>query len=445
MNMRKSCRTETALSIVAGMMLYAGVASADAIVDSSDLFNLNNLSGLSGGHTGGGAPETISGPVHWDDVTDKPQTATRWPTWNEIQGKPEFEAMFLKVSESPVGDCPEGEWMKGIRSDGSIVCAAVPAGSGGGDGGVSDPPADPDPEPPGVGDGGPYGSDGSTYFADYEIGWGGCSGGPDYATPQGGMMRASFTSYGTYSYEVTEAQKDQIFTIVLKGAGGGARDDGCGGNGGGIVFNYSPGVTGTFDILVGQGGRAGRAFGGGGYYAGGASAIKFNDELLAIVGGGGSAGDGAILGANGGDGGSANLAGANGQNSGSTGGYGGGSGIGGGGGGGGLLGDPGSAGGSYGSNGSGNSTMRGEAVPEFMVSGGGAGYRSNSHGSGGGGYGGGGGGGSVGVHDGAGGGGGGFYNTAIPSTPLVIKGSRGNSKGNGEDGVALIFTGTTGW
>ena len=47
-----------------------------------------------------GKPDfSLSDHTHtWSDITDKPATATRWPTWSEVTSKPDFDSLYVKKS-----------------------------------------------------------------------------------------------------------------------------------------------------------------------------------------------------------------------------------------------------------------------------------------------------------------------------------------------------------
>lgn len=256
------------------------------------------------------------------------------------------------------------------------------------------------------------------------------------------------------------------FEVELRAAGGGggiggAGDPALGGTGGGTRFNITPGVTGTFDVIVGAGGvlanRLGdKAYGGGGEGdgqgccetggGGGATAIAFDGDVLGVVGGGGGGAgvrSGGGQGADGGRGGSPSVTsgmGGFGQDGNDlVDGFFGQGGEGGNWNGVGAGGRTGASGGSdhrdgtHSNGGSGGSGIRG-----FKVAGGG-GAANTEGGGGGGGFGGG----SGGTGDGGGGGGGAF----ISDDPRVdylfdLVGGRGGS-GNGvnapgEDGQVIM-------
>jgi trimeric autotransporter adhesin len=252
------------------------------------------------------------------------------------------------------------------------------------------------------------------------------AGGPASECIEGSI---SYTSPGESSFTITENMRDHcVFTISVRGAGGGhSSSNSTGGSGGGVSFSWTPPSTGTLSLFVGgagvsnNGGIGGGALGGtnsissfaGG--GGGASAAKFETTVLAIAGGGGGGSNGGGTGGTGGSGDSPGSDGAGmypggggGDNSGGftsgTSTYRGGTG--------------GGSGGQGGSNGTNCSSSPGAlGVTSFNISGGGAGggncsssISSRHGGGGGGGYGGGGGGGgtiSSGT-GGSGGGGGGF-------------------------------------
>lgn len=292
-------------------------------------------------------------------------------------------------------------------------------------------------------------------------------GGPRVSTGsacKSGLLR--FISPGIYNVNVTTAQVNAkcSFQITVRGAGGGSALytsggyslSGVGGVGGGVQFNFTPTVSGTFAILVGQRGTTNgsghiKAFGGGGGMAyssftindtfagggGGASAIRFNSTVLAIAGGGGgggldnpgtasyTGGNGGSGGGNGSDGTSGNFA---------TMGLGGGANSGGSGGAGATAG--GAGGSSSGNGGSSSGTVfapGGDAYAGFGVSGGGgaisgaSGYLSAS---GGGGYGGGGGASYASGNLGSGGGGGGYVDFANVLNPIAISGGGANQNGS---------------
>ena len=251
----------------------------------------------------------------------------------------------------------------------------------------------------------------------------------------------SFTSSGQYTLDVTSEMSGCVFSITVKGGGGGSGGGICcggGAAGGGATFDFSPGATGTFDLLVGGGGAngsTGGGFGGGGMGAdnlqgwlcgggGGASAINFDSEVLAISGGGGAAGGPYSSTGTGGGGNNPGL------DSGGT--TGGGNNIGG-------LGNThagvnGGDGGSNGSDGTGASTTGGTpgdggiGIPEFMISGGGgAGTSSVQGGSGRGGGGGYGGGGGGALHSSSGGGG--YANLMKISNLQVVPGANEGQTG----------------
>lgn len=251
----------------------------------------------------------------------------------------------------------------------------------------------------------------------------------------------SFTSPGTFTFDVTSDIAGCTYSITITGAGGGGDGGGTGGVGGGTQFDFIPGSSGTMDILVGDGGNGGTDTacgceggdpGGGGNAitndggGGGASALVFDGTLVSIAGGGGGAtNDGSNPGGAGGGGNSSGV--------GATGG----GGAGGGGGIGGANSGDGGAGGDAGLDGANatcapsaaNACEGGSGSAMFSIGGGGGGQG----GAGGGGYGGGAGGDGV----RAGGGGGGFVDTGLivgGAFTVITGGVGGGPSGTGTDG-----------
>src|SRR3989344_869364 len=205
-----------------------------------------------------------------------------------------------------------------------------------------------------------------------------------------------FLTPGVYSLDVGNTIKGCKFTFTIKGGGGASSGGPNGGLGGGIIIkNIEIPQTGThsFGILVGEKGRGDydsyEFIGGGGigthnnYHinrygvGGGASAVKLDNDVLAISGGGG----GSSYYTGGGAGGSGNSPGVKGA--GNNPGIGGSDGIGG------AAGSNGARGGNAGHDAQNGPGIGGLGYPDFMVGGGGGG--GNVYGAGGGGgYGGGG-------------------------------------------------------
>jgi len=109
-------------------------------------------------------------------------------------------------------------------------------------------------------------------------------------TTSGGFRIHSFTSVGTTNFVLTSPSSITAQVLVVAGGGAGGYDDGGGGGAGGVIYNAAFTITsGTYGVVVGNGGTSNGA-------SGGNSVLS---SLTAVCGGGGANGNG-----NGGTGGS---------------------------------------------------------------------------------------------------------------------------------------------
>jgi len=70
------------------------------------------------------------GLVPWENLTAKPSTATRWPSWGEVTSKP---AVLTSESDPQVQTVNSGQWCRGDAS-GNVQCDQAPPAPGGGGG-----------------------------------------------------------------------------------------------------------------------------------------------------------------------------------------------------------------------------------------------------------------------------------------------------------------------
>ena len=109
-------------------------------------------------------------------------------------------------------------------------------------------------------------------------------------TTSGGFKIHSFTSVGTTNFVLTSPSSITAQVLVVAGGGAGGYDDGGGGGAGGVIYNAAFTITsGTYGVVVGNGGTSN-----------GANGENSVLSSLTAVGGGG----GAISAGNGGNGGS---------------------------------------------------------------------------------------------------------------------------------------------
>jgi hypothetical protein len=111
-------------------------------------------------------------------------------------------------------------------------------------------------------------------------------------TTSGGFRIHSFTSVGTTNFVLTSPSSITAQVLVVAGGGAGGYDDGGGGGAGGVIYNAAFTITsGTYGVVVGNGGTSNGANGGNSVLS----------SLTAIGGGGGANSNG--NGQNGGSGG----------------------------------------------------------------------------------------------------------------------------------------------
>jgi hypothetical protein len=125
-------------------------------------------------------------------------------------------------------------------------------------------------------------------------------------TTSGGFRIHSFTSIGTTNFVLTSPSSITAQVLVVAGGGAGGYDDGGGGGAGGVIYNAAFTITsGTYGVVVGNGGTSNGA-------SGGNSVLS---SLTAVGGGGGANGNG--NGSTGGSGGGIGWGVANGSTPGS--------------------------------------------------------------------------------------------------------------------------------
>lgn len=283
-----------------------------------------------------------------------------------------------------------------------------------------------------------------------------------------GAGSQSWTTSGTYTFNVTASMENCPLRLTIGGGGGGGGTGSSGGDGGGIIMDVLLNSTATLNILVGDGGdggendsygsfsasdgadwnsggRSAREGGGGGS----ASVVRWGSNIIAIAGGGGGGTrfSGSGDGGRGGPQSTSNLCGQKGFDSGGEGGDGGCNDVGGAGGTDGENGGDGGSASGNGSAGSGSNGAGGSGNSTWQISGGGGGGQTGSRGGGGGGsgYGGGGGGTAKSGFSGHGnGGGGGGYVTSTYLLPGSLSdfnpNNGGNTSGEGGDGGDGIVT-----
>jgi hypothetical protein len=111
-------------------------------------------------------------------------------------------------------------------------------------------------------------------------------------TTSGGFRIHSFTSVGTTNFVLTSPSSITAQVLVVAGGGAGGSDDGGGGGAGGVIYNAAFTITsGTYGVVVGNGGTSNGANGGNSVLS----------SLTAVGGGGGANSNG--NGQNGGSGG----------------------------------------------------------------------------------------------------------------------------------------------
>jgi hypothetical protein len=111
-------------------------------------------------------------------------------------------------------------------------------------------------------------------------------------TTSGGFRIHSFTSVGTTNFVLTSPSSITAQVLVVAGGGAGGYDDGGGGGAGGVIYNAAFTITsGTYGVVVGNGGTSNGANGGNSVLS----------SLTAVGGGGGATSNG--NGQNGGSGG----------------------------------------------------------------------------------------------------------------------------------------------
>lgn len=107
-------------------LIYGGKSYFGKVVVGTNLSiaqDSNGLTTLNGASIGGSS-------VDWPDITSKPDTATRWPTWTEVTGKPATFAPSAHTHDA--GDVFTGQFVNGRISQSSVTQhqAALSIGTG---------------------------------------------------------------------------------------------------------------------------------------------------------------------------------------------------------------------------------------------------------------------------------------------------------------------------